>query len=87
MKLSVIIQGGAQKDWIDLSGLVREHRPLPELLVCCRQEYGTEDIAHLLYALAYFDDADPKQMPVMLWAVDGTMIKDEIRRWVAAVAR
>lgn len=87
MKLSAIAQWGAKKDFIDLYGLVRAHRPLPALITRYQQKYSTDDIAHLLYALAYFDDAESERMPVMLWDVDWATIKDEIQDWVKQIAQ
>ena len=31
-----------------------------------REKFGIEDIGHLLYALAYFDDAEVERMPRMI---------------------
>ena len=87
MKLSAIAQRGAKKDFVDLYALVREHRPLPVLIELYRQKYKTEDTAHLLYALVYFDDADPERMPACLWDVDWATIKQTVRGWVQEMAQ
>jgi hypothetical protein len=82
-----IVQRGAKKDVVDLYALVREHRPLPALIEPYRQKYSTDDIAHLLYALSYFDDAEAERMPVLLWDVPWSTMKQAIRTWVQDVAQ
>jgi hypothetical protein len=86
MKLSAVAQRGAKKDFIDLYALGLEHRPLHEMLQLYQRKYGIADIAHLLYALAYFDEADRERMPRMLWPVGWRHIKAIIRQWVKQVA-
>lgn len=87
MKLAAIAQPGAKKDFVDLYALVRKHRPLSGFIERYRQKYGTEDTAHLLYAVVYFDDADAEPMPVLLWEVDWLTIKQSIRTWVHEVVQ
>lgn len=86
MKLSAIAQRGAKKDFVDLYALVTDHRPLLELINLYRRKYSTDDIAHLLYALTYFDDADGEQMPMLLWELDWETIKNSVRRWMMDIA-
>lgn len=85
MKLS-IAQRGAKKDFLDLYALIREHRPLPALIEQYRQKYNTEDTAHLLYALVYFEDAEAEKMPILLWDVQWSTVKANIRTWVRDIA-
>jgi hypothetical protein len=40
------------------------------------------DIAHLIMALAYFDDADRQRMPAMIRKVAWKTVKSEIQSWV-----
>ena len=87
VKLAAIAQRGAKKDFIDLYALNLHHKPLPDLLALYRRKYATDDVAHLLYALAYFDDADRERMPLLLWNLDWQTIKRAIRDWVRDVAR
>lgn len=87
MKLSAVAQRGAKKDFVDIYALGLRHRPLPELLSAYQRKYGIEDIAHVLYGLAYFDDADKDRMPKMLWDVDWRTVKRTIQDWVQALAR
>ena len=87
MKLSAIAQRGAKKDFMDLYALVTNHRPLSELLATYRRKYEIEDVAHVLYSLAYFDDADRERMPTMLWHLDWRTVKRAIRGWVKEIVR
>jgi len=86
MKLSAIAQRGSKKDFLDLYAIAREHRPLPALIERYRQKYSTEDTAHLLYALVYFEDAEAERMPVLLWDVQWSTVKEALRTWVQDVA-
>lgn len=86
MKLSAIAQRGAKRDFVDLYALLTTHRPLSVLLDRYRQKYETNDIAHVLYALVYFDDAESERMPVLFWDTDWAVIKQEIRKQVKEVA-
>jgi hypothetical protein len=52
-----------------------------------RAKFGIEDIAHVLYGLAYFDDADQERMPRMLWDVSWRTMKRTIQQWVQELAR
>jgi hypothetical protein len=86
MKLSAVAQRGARKDFIDLYALGVKHRPLREMLRSYQKKYGITDIAHVLYSLAYFDDADRERMPRMLWPVGWRTIKQTIQQWVREIA-
>lgn len=81
MKLSAIVQRGSKKDFVDLFALGREGFQLPDMLDWYRKKFGIEDIGHVLYALAYFDDADMERMPRMLWKVEWKEVKEVIRAW------
>ncbi len=87
MKLSAIAQRGAKRDFVDLYALAVRHRPLPELLEAYRRKYDIADLAHVLYGLSYFDDADRERMPTLLWDLDWRTVKRSIRGWVQALAR
>jgi len=82
MKLSAIAQRGARKDFLDLYAIVRKHRPLSELLPLYSKKFQTADIAHVLYGLSYFEDAESEPMPEMLWTEDWDQIKDKVQAWV-----
>jgi hypothetical protein len=81
MKLSAIAQRGSKKDFVDIYALGLKHVPLKEMLQLYQKKYTIQDIAHLLYGLAYFDDADKERMPRMLWDIDWKTIKKTIQRW------
>lgn len=81
MKLSAIVQRGSKKDFVDLFALGQDGFQLAEMLGWYRTKFSIEDIGHVLYALAYFDDADAERMPRMLWKVEWKEVKDVIRAW------
>ena len=82
MKLSAIAQRGSRKDFVDLYALGQSGCSLPDMLTWYREKFSVRDIAHLLYALAYFDDAEAEQMPDMIWQVDWKQVKKTISAWV-----
>ena len=84
MKLAALAQRGARKDFVDIYALCRDFEPLPELVECYRRKFSIADPGHLLFALAYFDDADKDPMPRMLWRATWPEIKKTIRAWVRA---
>lgn len=86
MKLSAIAQRGAKKDFLDIYALVTQHRPLTELLDAYRRKFGIADVAHVLYGLTYFDDADRQPMPRTLWDVGWRTVKSSIREWTRSTA-
>lgn len=81
IKLSAIVQRGSKKDFVDLFALGREGFQLPDMLDWYRTKFGIDDMGHVLYALAYFDDADLERMPRMLWKIGWKEVKDVIRSW------
>ena len=87
MKLSAVAQRGAKKDFVDVYALGKRSCSLRQMLQWYREKYAVEDIAHLLYSLNYFDDADGERLPRMLWDVRWRTIKETIRRWVQRVPR
>ena len=84
MKLAALAQRGARKDFVDVYALARKFRPLPDLVALYQRKFAVKDAGHLLFALAYFDDADGEPMPSMLWPVSWAEIKRAIRGWVRA---
>jgi hypothetical protein len=87
MKLSAVVQRGSKKDFIDLYAIAVEGMPLDRMLAAYTSKYGIADIAHVLYALTYFDDAEHDRMPVMLWDVSWPRIKRAIAGWASEIAR
>lgn len=86
MKLSAVAQRGARKDFCDIYALGTEKFSLEEMLNFYRAKFGIQDIGHVLYGLAYFDDAESERMPKMLWKVKWTEIKGTIQNWVKALS-
>lgn len=82
MKLAAIAQRGLRRDFVDIYALASKHAPLSKLLSLYRKKYSVEDTGHVLFALAYFDDADRERDPSLLWDVDWGSIKEEIRGWL-----
>jgi hypothetical protein len=80
MKLAALAQRGARKDFMDIYALAREFRPLPELVGLYQRKSAVKDPGHLLFALAFFDDAEKEPMPDMLWAVTWGEVKKSIRK-------
>jgi hypothetical protein len=47
---------------------------LPEIMLDFYQRrYGVKDIAHVLYGLAYFDDAEREKAPILSGNLNGKM--------------
>jgi len=87
MKLSAVAQRSSKKDFVDIYALGLRHCPLQEMLRLYQQKYAVQDIGHVLYSLAYFDNADRERMPRMLWDTDWRAVKKTIRRWVREITR
>ncbi|MEW6750464.1 MAG: nucleotidyl transferase AbiEii/AbiGii toxin family protein [Candidatus Latescibacterota bacterium] len=86
MKLAAVAQRGARKDFLDLYALGLHHRGLVDMLALYRRRYAVADIAHVLYGLTYFDDAEGEPAPIMLWDVSWEEVKAAVREWVAEAA-
>jgi hypothetical protein len=86
MKLSAIAQRGAKKDFVDIYALGLNHRPLAEMLHLYERKYSVQNLSHVLYSLAYFDDAEKERIPRMLWRIDWRTIKRTIQEWVRELA-
>jgi hypothetical protein len=84
MKLSAIADRGAKKDFVDLYFL-GEHLALERMLDLYKEKFGVGDVAHLVMALAYFDDAERQRMPSMIRKVPWKAIKAEVQRRVRAL--
>jgi hypothetical protein len=82
MKIAAVTQRGAKKHFVDLFALASQSFSLRQMLRWYQEKYAIHDVAHVLYSLAYFDDADQERMPTMLWKVNWPTVKDTIRRWV-----
>jgi hypothetical protein len=86
MKLAAIAQRGAKKDFLDLYALGRQFS-LQEMLALYAEKYRTRDWGHLLFALAFFDDADHERTPRLLKSPPWPEVKAAIRRWVGQMSR
>jgi hypothetical protein len=87
MKLSAVAQRGAKKDFVDIYALGRRADSLSQMLHWYKQKFAIEEIAHLLFSLAYFDDADAERIPRMLWDVSWRTMKATLQRWIENVPR
>lgn len=85
MKLSAISQRGSRKDFVDLFALGRHGSSLQQMLDWYREKFEIDDVAHLLYSLVYFDDADAEPKPSMIWKVSWREVKETLRGWVRSV--
>lgn len=87
MKLSAIAQRGSRKDFVDLFALCTEHRPLGELIELYQKKFEVQEPGHLLYSLAYFEDAEEERMPKMLWDARWPEMRKCIEGWVRELAK
>lgn len=82
MKLSALAQRGAKKDFVDIYALGMKYCSLSDMLSWYKKKYAVTDLTHVLYSLAYFDDADRERMPRMFWDNNWRTIKKTISQWV-----
>jgi hypothetical protein len=82
MKLAAVAQRGAKKDFVDVYALGSRSCSLRQMLRWFQEKYAVDDVAHLLYSLAYFGDADRERTPPLLWDVNWRIMKATIRRWL-----
>lgn len=81
MKLAAVAQRGSRKDFVDIYVIALQHKPIRDLLELYKRKYSTDDIAHVLIGLAYFDDADEEPSPIMLADIPWREIKCKFRQW------
>ncbi|MFQ5631348.1 MAG: nucleotidyl transferase AbiEii/AbiGii toxin family protein [bacterium] len=86
MKLSAVAQRGSKKDFIDIYALGLKHKPLEEMLNLYQRKFNIKDIAHVLYSLTYFEDAEKERTPKMLWEVNWEKVKHTIQGWMKELA-
>src|SRR5262249_47037891 len=82
MKIAAVTQRGSKKDFVDIYALASRSFSLRQMLRWYQRKYEIQDLAHVLYSLAYFDYADRERMPTMVWKVKWPAVKDAIRMWV-----
>jgi hypothetical protein len=56
------------------------------MLAMYQRKFSIKDIGHVLYGLAYFDDADRERGLKLLWDLDWKVVKKTIQGWVREVA-
>jgi predicted nucleotidyltransferase component of viral defense system len=86
MKLSAVSQRGGKKDFIDIYALGSKTFSLQEMISMYQRKYSVKDISHLLYGLAFFDDAEREPGPKLLWDMDWKVVKKSVQGWVREVA-
>lgn len=79
MKLSAVTGRGTKKDFIDIFFLLR-HFSLREMISLYEQKYHDGSAFLVLKSLAYFADAENDGMPLMLFPVTWTDVKETIRK-------
>lgn len=87
MKLSAVAQRGSKKDFVDIYALGLRHFSLKEMLQLYQKKYAVRDIAHVLYGLTYFDDAERERMPKMFWSINWKTVKKTIQGWIRGTVR
>ena len=82
MKINAIEGRGSKKDFVDMYFLL-QHYSLEEILEFYSRKYPNYSIYRALKSLAYFDDADIKEMPTMFVDISWEEIKSFIKKQVA----
>jgi hypothetical protein len=84
-KLLAVAQRGTKKDFLDVYAMAQAGLFLKQMLACYREKFSVQDVARILFALCYFDDADPAPMPKMLIETPWEDVKHAIRQWVKSL--
>ena len=87
MKLAAISQRGSRKDFVDLFALMKQHKRLPQMLRLYERKYSVGDVAHLLYAMTYFVDAEKEPMQAMIWKTGWKTMKSFIHSEVKRLSQ
>ncbi|MDB5281126.1 MAG: hypothetical protein JWO06_201 [Bacteroidota bacterium] len=77
MKLAALSARGAKKDFYDIYFLLQMFS-LEEMLEWYKRKTGYNTVMHVIRSLAYFDDAELTETPVMLKPADWAEIKKVI---------
>jgi len=88
MKLSAIAARGLARDFWDLHALLAHGiagGSLAQALNLYRTKFASDDVGHVIRALAYFGDADAAPLPRGLSASDWERIKRDVERHVTAL--
>jgi Nucleotidyl transferase AbiEii toxin, Type IV TA system len=84
MKLAAIADRGAKKDFVDVHAIATTTElSLSQMLRLYCEKYETAEVATVIYALSYFDDAEQDPMPEMLLGISWPEVKEEVSSWVA----
>jgi len=86
MKLSAVAQRGSKKDFFDIYALGNRTFSLQEMISMYQRKYSVKDISHLLYGLAFLDDAEREPGPKLLWDMEWRVVRKTIQGWVREVA-
>ncbi len=78
MKLNAITGRGSKKDFVDLYFLLKKFT-LDEMIGFYNEKYFDGSEFLVKKSLAYFDDADKEQMPIMNTDIDWEEIKSTIQ--------
>jgi predicted nucleotidyltransferase component of viral defense system len=85
MKLSAVARRGVKKDFWDLAELL-EMYSLAEMIAFYKAKYASNDIFHLVRALAYFEDAekhkDPDPLKKMTWKQVKKKIQIAVKKYL-----
>jgi len=87
MKIAAIANRGAKKDFTDVYALGKCRMSLAKMIRCYQKKYRVSDMAHVLYSLTFFDEADRERIPPMLWDVKWPAIKATVKAWVDQFAQ
>ena len=86
MKLAAIAQRGSRKDFVDLYAIARHRKPIKDIFELYRRKYSASDIAHLLVALTYFDDAEEEPTLDILSDIRWDEVKRGFQQWARTLA-
>lgn len=78
MKLAAVCQRVSKKDYVDIWALLKSGRTLRGMLTAYQRKFDIEDVAHVLYRLADFDDVDAQPMPRMRWKTTWKQVKESL---------
>jgi hypothetical protein len=85
MKLSAIARRGVKKDFWDIAELLDMYS-LSEMIDFYKAKYQSNDIFHLVRALAYFEDAekqkDPDPLKKITWKQVKTKVSQAVKKYL-----
>jgi Nucleotidyl transferase AbiEii toxin, Type IV TA system len=81
MKLSAIARRGVKKDFWDIAELLDMYS-LSEMIDFYKLKYQSNDIFHLVRAIAYFEDAEKQKDPDPLKKITWKQVKEKVSKSV-----